>query len=90
MSELDIYAKQGFAQSVGIGERPALVIVDFVLGFTDPEHFGGGNIGDGDPADGRSAGRGARAGLAHRAYHASSMRMTDRTRAPSRARRRAC
>ena len=46
MSELDIYAKQGFAKSVGIGERPALVMVDFVLGFTDPEHFGGGNIGD--------------------------------------------
>lgn len=44
MSELDIYAKQGFAQSVGIGESPALVIVDFVNGFTDPEHFGGGNI----------------------------------------------
>jgi maleamate amidohydrolase len=46
MSELDIYAKQGFAKSVGIGERPALVMVDFVLGFTDPEHFGGGNIGE--------------------------------------------
>jgi maleamate amidohydrolase len=44
MSELDIYKKQNFANSVGIGERPALVLVDFVLGFTDPEHFGGGNI----------------------------------------------
>lgn len=47
MSELDIYARQGFAQSVGIGEKAALVIVDFVVGFTDPAHFGGGNI---DPA----------------------------------------
>jgi maleamate amidohydrolase len=46
MDELDIYARQGFAQSVGIGERPALVMVDFVVGFTDPEHFGGGNIND--------------------------------------------
>ncbi len=46
MSELEIYAKQGFAQPVGIGSRPALVIVDFVVGFTDPEHFGGGNIRD--------------------------------------------
>lgn len=45
MSELDIYAKQGFAQPVGIGGTPSLVIVDFVIGFTDPEHFGGGNIG---------------------------------------------
>ena len=46
MSELDIYARQGFAQRVGIGRRPALVIVDFVVGFTDPAHFGGGNIGE--------------------------------------------
>lgn len=45
MSELDIYKRQGFAQSVGIGAQPALVIVDFVVGFTDPAHFGGGNIG---------------------------------------------
>lgn len=45
MNELDIYARQGFAQSVGIGDKAALVIVDFVVGFTDPEHFGGGNIG---------------------------------------------
>lgn len=46
MSELDIYARQGFAQPVGIGRRPALVIVDFIEGFTDPAHFGGGNIRD--------------------------------------------
>jgi len=44
MSDLDIYEKQGFAQSIGIGVAPALVIVDFVVGFTDPAHFGGGNI----------------------------------------------
>jgi maleamate amidohydrolase len=43
--ELDIYRRQGFAQPVGIGAAPALVIVDFVLGFADPAHFGGGNIG---------------------------------------------
>jgi maleamate amidohydrolase len=42
--DLDIYKKQGFAQSIGIGTAPALVIVDFVIGFTDPAHFGGGNI----------------------------------------------
>jgi maleamate amidohydrolase len=41
----DIYRAQGFAQKVGIGLAPALVIVDFVHGFTDPKHFGGGNIG---------------------------------------------
>ena len=42
--DLDIYKKQGFAQSIGIGAAPALLIVDFVIGFTDPAHFGGGNI----------------------------------------------
>nr|WP_248291579.1 isochorismatase family protein [Neoroseomonas marina] len=29
----------------GLGAAPALVIVDFVVGFSDPAHFGGGNIG---------------------------------------------
>ncbi|MDO9502202.1 MAG: isochorismatase family protein [Falsiroseomonas sp.] len=31
-------------QAAGMGQRPALVIVDFVVGFADPAHFGGGNI----------------------------------------------
>ena len=42
--ETEIYRKQGFAQAVGLGPRPGLLIVDFVIGFTDPAHFGGGNI----------------------------------------------
>jgi maleamate amidohydrolase len=42
--ELEIYRAQGFAQTIGIGQAPAVVIVDFVIGFTDPAHFGGGNI----------------------------------------------
>jgi maleamate amidohydrolase len=29
-----------------MGPRPALLIIDFVHGFTDPAHFGGGNIGE--------------------------------------------
>lgn len=45
-NDLEIYQQQGFAQSIGIGERPALVTVDFTVGFNDPAHFGGGNIGD--------------------------------------------
>lgn len=40
----DVYARQGFGQRMGLGERPALLIVDFVNGFADPEQFGGGNI----------------------------------------------
>ncbi len=42
--ESDIYRRQGFAQTLGVGYAPALVIVDFVVGFTSPAHFGGGNI----------------------------------------------
>lgn len=46
MSEADeqVYREQGFGRSVGLGTRPALLIVDFVEGFADPAMFGGGNI----------------------------------------------
>lgn len=43
--ERDIYRQQGFANRMGLGQAPALLIIDFVHGFTDPAHFGGGNIG---------------------------------------------
>jgi maleamate amidohydrolase len=46
MGDLDVYEKQNFGNLSGIGERPALLIVDFVNGFADPEQFGGGNIQD--------------------------------------------
>ena len=46
MSELEIYQKQGFGNSSGIGQRPSLLIVDFVNGFANPDQFGGGNIGE--------------------------------------------
>ncbi|MGI9415744.1 MAG: isochorismatase family protein [Hyphomicrobiales bacterium] len=45
-SERDIYAAQGFGNALGVGAAPALLIVDFVNGFADPEVFGGGNIAD--------------------------------------------
>lgn len=44
--ELDIYRRQGYANPLGLGQSPALLMVDFVVGFTDPAHFGGGNIGE--------------------------------------------
>ena len=44
MSELEIYKKQNMGNQSGWGARPALLIVDFVNGFSDPEKFGGGNI----------------------------------------------
>jgi maleamate amidohydrolase len=42
--EADIYHRQGMGNRAGLGQAPALVIVDFVVGFADPAHFGGGNI----------------------------------------------
>lgn len=46
MSDVDVYAKQGFGQSSGFGERPALLLIDYAVGFCDPEVYGGGNILD--------------------------------------------
>lgn len=44
MNDLDIYGKQQFGGTVAKGQRAALIVVDFVNGFIDPEMFGGGNI----------------------------------------------
>ena len=44
MADLDIYRKQNFGNRIGFGRRAALVIVDFTVGFNDPNLFGGGNI----------------------------------------------
>lgn len=41
----EIYARQGLGRRAGFGVAPALVIVDYVVGFADPSQFGGGNIG---------------------------------------------
>lgn len=42
--EQEIFKVQGFGQSIGMGEAPALLIIDFVNAFNDPKQFGGGNI----------------------------------------------
>lgn len=35
---IDVYAQRGYgARSVGFGEKPALVVIDFQRGFTDPQ-----------------------------------------------------
>jgi maleamate amidohydrolase len=44
MTDDDIYRKQQFGQKTGFGKAPALLVIDFVNGFTDPEILGGGNI----------------------------------------------
>lgn len=40
----DIYRKQTFGSATGFGKSTALLIVDFVNGFVDPDILGGGNI----------------------------------------------
>lgn len=42
--EADVYARQKFGQPIALGKSPALIVVDFVNGFLDPDMFGGGNI----------------------------------------------
>ena len=44
MKSDDIYRMQKFGQPTGFGSLPALLVVDFVNGFTDPDILGGGNI----------------------------------------------
>lgn len=53
MSDTDVYRRQNFGNRIGFGRRPALLIVDFTVGFNDPALFGGGNI---DAAVKRTAG----------------------------------
>lgn len=44
MTGNEVYAKQQFGQKTGFGTRPALLVIDFVNGFHDPNILGGGNI----------------------------------------------
>jgi len=46
LSETDIYRRQQLGGTIGKGKRTALIVVDFVNGFIDPEIFGGGNTLD--------------------------------------------
>jgi len=45
MNEADIFDTQHFGQTMGPGASPALLVIDFTVGFNDPAAFGGGNIG---------------------------------------------
>lgn len=53
MGETDIFKHQNFGNRIGLGRKAALVVVDFTVGFNDPDLFGGGNI---DPAVKRTVG----------------------------------
>ena len=39
----EVYTRQGFGRLTGIGERPAIMVVDFTWSFLDPNQLGGGN-----------------------------------------------
>lgn len=44
--DAEVYDRQGFGRSLELPPPYGLLIVDFVVGFADPAHFGGGNIPD--------------------------------------------
>lgn len=46
MDDVEIYRKQQLGGTLAKGQRPALLVVDFVNGFIDPDVFGGGNTLD--------------------------------------------
>ena len=43
---LDIYREQQFGSRVGFGRRPAVLVVDFFYGCTDPAYLGGGSVSE--------------------------------------------
>ncbi len=43
-TEADVYSRQDFGKRMGAGKSPALLLIDFTVGFVDPAIFGGGNI----------------------------------------------
>ncbi|MEM7123826.1 MAG: isochorismatase family protein [Pseudomonadota bacterium] len=45
-SDVEIYKRQGYGGKSGFGKSPAVIVVDFVNGFADPDQLGGGNIGE--------------------------------------------
>lgn len=42
--DAEIYRRQNFGNRLGFGHNPALLVVDFVVGFNDADVLGGGNI----------------------------------------------
>ena len=46
MNTAEIYQRQGFGHTTGIGQRCGLLMVDFVNSFVDPQQLGGPHIQD--------------------------------------------
>ena len=45
VSTLDLYRSRGLGSRVGFGSRPAVVVVDYIVGFTDPKSPLAGDFG---------------------------------------------
>ena len=45
-SDAEFFAERGFGLRIGYGERPALLVVDMLKAFTDPEAMLGSNLDD--------------------------------------------
>ena len=58
MSARDVYDARGFGGRQGAGERPAVVVVDFIEGFTEPRVGAGLRRGRGGRGDAVAARRG--------------------------------
>lgn len=41
-----VYDRQGFGNRLGFGRSPAMLVIDFQVGFADPTVLGGGNIAE--------------------------------------------
>ena len=46
LTTLDLYRSRGLGSRVGFGSRPAVVVVDYIVGFTDPGSPLAGNFGN--------------------------------------------
>ena len=46
LTTLDLYRSRGLGSRVGFGSRPAVVVVDYIVGFTDPGSPLAGNFAD--------------------------------------------
>lgn len=45
-SDAELFAERGFGMRIGYGERPALLVVDMLKAFTDPDAMLGSNLDD--------------------------------------------
>lgn len=44
-SEVEHYTQRGFGKTIGFGEKPAVIVIDFMRAFTDPEMALGAELG---------------------------------------------